>query len=257
MKRSYALPFAAALTVLAALPEASARSFADIKASGVLRVVSSGDLPPFIRVEAERHRGYEPELIDAVARSLGLKVSYQVVPPYQLIRELQEDRADIAIGALGITSTRENKVDFTIPTACAGVSVLSFDPKLQKHTDLVGKTIGVGAGSIMQAFVQKLPFEKKVTVYNSSKELIFAVMSKQVDATFAYTIMGPAVKAMYPKAPINFGPELWRVPIGMMTAEDNVSTRTTLNGAIHKYMQTNSYAFLTQRYFKEDVRCRG
>ncbi|ACO47772.1 transporter substrate-binding domain-containing protein [Deinococcus deserti] len=257
MKRPYLLPFFAALSALAVLPEASARTFADIKASGVLRVVSGGDLPPFIRVEAERHRGYEPELIEAVARSLGLTVSYQVVPPYQLIKELQEDRADIAIGALGITSTRENKVDFTMPTACAGVSVVSFDPKLQKHTDLVGKSIGVGAGSIMQAYVQKLPFEKKVTVYNSSKELIFAVMAKQVDATFAYTIMGPAVKSLYPKAPINFGPELWRVPIGFMTAEDNVTTRTTLNGAINRYMQSTGYAFLSQRYFKEDVRCRG
>ncbi|GGK18599.1 amino acid ABC transporter substrate-binding protein [Deinococcus malanensis] len=257
MKRSHMLPFAAALSVMGAFTEASARTYADIKASGVLRVVSGGDLPPFIRVDGQRHRGYEPEMIEAVARTLGLKVSYQVVPPYQLIKELQEDRADIAIGALGITSTRENKVDFTVPTACAGVSVVSFDPKLQMHTDLVGKSIGVGAGSIMQTYVQKLPFEKKVTVFNSTKELIFAVIAKQVDATFAYTIMGPGLKSMYPKAPINFGPELWRVPIGIMTAEDNITTRTTLNAAITKYLQSNSYAFLSQRYFKEDVRCRS
>ncbi|MFC4424960.1 substrate-binding periplasmic protein [Deinococcus navajonensis] len=257
MKRTSILPFAAALTVLSALPMASARTFAEIKASGVLRVASSGDLPPFTRVDGTRMRGYEPELLEAVARSLGLTVTYQVVPPYELVKELQADRADVAMGALGITSTRENKVDFTTPIACAGVSVASFDPKLKKHTDLVGKTIGVGADSIMQSYVQKLPFEKKVTVYSTSKELIYAVISRQVDATFAYSIMEPGVKAAFPKANISFGPELWRVPIGLMVREDNVTTRTALNGALAKYMAGNSYAFLSQKYFKEDVRCRN
>lgn len=244
-------------TALLAAPQAGARTLAEIKASGVLRVATSGDIPPFTVQEAGRFRGYEPELLEAVAAGLSVRVNYQQVPASQFIKLLQEDQVDVVIGALGITSTRENKVDFTVPTACAGVSVVSFDPKLQKYTDLAGKTIGVGAGSIMHSYVQKLPFEKKVNVYPSTGDVLYAVISRAVDATFAYTIMQPAAKKLFPKATLYFGPELWSVPIGMMVREDNSSTRLALNEALGRYMQGNAYAFLSQKYFRKDVRCKS
>jgi len=245
------------LLALLAAPHAEARTFAQIKASGVLRVATPGDLPPFSIVRGERYSGYEVEFLQSVAHDLGLKLSFQTVGGGELIKALQDDRADVAIGAMGITSTRENKVDFTVPTACAGVSVASLNPALQKHTDLAGKKIAVGSGSIMHSYVQKLPFEKQVNVYPTSGDVIYAVISKAVDATFAYTVMQPAVKRMFPKAEVYFGPELWSVPIGMMVREDNVTTRLALNAGISKYLQTNSYAFLTARHFGKDVRCKG
>ncbi|EYB68226.1 hypothetical protein DEIPH_ctg025orf0071 [Deinococcus phoenicis] len=250
------LPFlTAALLALLAAPHAEARTLAQIKASGVLRVATTGDMPPFTVVNAGRYSGFEPELLEAVASDLGVRVSYETARGDQFVRLLQEDRVDVAVGAQGITSTRENKVDFTVPTACAGVSVASMNPGLQKHTDLVGKTIAVSAGSIMQAYVQKLPFEKKVNVYPTVNDVIFAVISRGVDATFAYTVMQPAIKKMLPKAPLSFGPELWSVPIGMMVREDNASTRLALNASLTKLMQSGSYASLSLKHFGKDVRC--
>lgn len=256
MNRTLPLLLCLATATLAA-PQAGARTLAEIKASGVLRVATPGDLPPFTLHEAGRFRGYEPELPEAVAAGLGVRVDFQLAPASQLIKLLQDDQVDVAVGGLGITSTRENKVDFTVPTACAGVSVVSFDPKLQKHTDLVGKTIGVSTGSLMHSYVQKLPFEKKVNVYPSTGELLYAVISRAVDASFAYTIMQPAAKKIYPKATFYFGPELWSVPLGMMVREDNTSTRLALNEALSRYMQGNAYAFLSQKHFRKDVRCKS
>lgn len=91
----------------------------------------------------------------------------------------------------------------------------------------------------------------------TSRQLVYAVISRQVDATFAYSILETGIKAAFPKANIFFGPELWRVPIGLMVREDSVTTRTALNGALARYLGSNSYAFLSQQYFKEDVRCRS
>lgn len=247
----------ATLFALLAAPHAGARTFAQIKASGVLRVATPGDLPPFSIAGGGRYSGYEVEFLQAVAADLGLRLSFQTVGGGELIKALQEDRVDVAIGAMGITSTRENKVDFTVPTACAGVSVVSLNPSLQKHTDLAGKKIAVGSGSIMHTYVQKLPFEKQVNVYPTSGDVMFAVISRAVDATFAYTVMQPAAKRMFPKAEVFFGPELWSVPLGMMVREDNVSTRLALNAGISKYLQTNGYAFLTAKHFGKDVRCKS
>ncbi|WP_034383851.1 ABC transporter substrate-binding protein [Deinococcus sp. YIM 77859] len=245
------------LSSLLAVPHAQARTLAEIKASGVLRVATSGDVPPFTVMDGERFRGYEPELLEGAAKLLGVEVRFQAAPMDQLTRLLQEDKVDVALGAQAITSTRENRVDFTVPIACAGVSVVSLDPKLQKHTDLVGKTIAVGSGSVMQTYVQKLPFEKKVNVYPTNNDVTYAVISRAVDATFAYTVMQPAVKQLFPKANLHFGPELWNVRIGMMVREDNTTLRAALNEALSKYMNTNAYAFLTQKHFRRDVRCRS
>lgn len=223
----------------------------------MLRVATPGDLPSFSIQQGGRFQGYEPELMEAVARSLGVRVKFQQVSADQFIKLLQADEIDVAMGALAITSTRENKVDFTTPIACAGVSVVSLDPKIQKHTDLVGKTIGVGTGSVMHAYVQKLPFEKKVKVYSTNNDVNFALLSKAIDALFAYSVMEPAVKRIFPKAQFYFGPELWSVPIGMMVREDNVTTRLALNTAIQNYFATNSYAFLSSKHFGKDVRCKS
>ncbi|MPY65393.1 amino acid ABC transporter substrate-binding protein [Deinococcus sp. SDU3-2] len=255
--RRFLLSTLALAAGLTSLNVAEARTLAQIKQSGVLRVASPGDLPSFTVADGPRFTGYEIELLQAVAGTLGLKVEVQKVAADQLIKTLQDDRADVAVGALAVTSTRENKVDFTSPTACAGVSVVSLNPALQKHTDLAGKSIGVGAGSVMHSYVQKLPFEKHVKVYKSTGDLMYAVISKAVDASFAYTVMEPAAKRTFPKVKLHFGPELWSVPIGFMVREDNDSTRLALNAAIQNYFATNSYAFLSAKHFGKDVRCKG
>ncbi|MDL2343726.1 transporter substrate-binding domain-containing protein [Deinococcus sp. MIMF12] len=255
--RRFLLSTLALAAGLSSLNAAEARTLAQIKQSGVLRVATPGDLPPFTVADGTRFTGYEVELLQAVAASLGLKVELQKVAADGLIKALQDDRADVAVGALGVTSTRENRVDFTTPTACAGVSVASLNPALQKHTDLAGRSIGVGAGSIMHSYVQKLPFEKQVKVYKSTGDVLFAVLTKAVDATFAYTVMEPAIKRNYSKVKVYFGPELWSVPIGFMVREDNDSTRLALNAAIQTYFATNSYAFLSSKHFGKDVRCKS
>lgn len=256
MNRTLLTVLACAAALLTLTP-AQARTLAQIKESGVLRVATPGDVPPFSMQSEGRHFGFEVDLLNALAADLGVKVSYQVARIDQLAKLLQDDAVDVAISALGITSTRENKVDFTAPTGCLGVSVVSLDPKLNKHTDLEGKRIGVIAGSIMTSYVQKLPFEKKVNVYPNNNEVVIAVFSRAVDATIVYSVSEQVVKKLYPKAPVHFSPELWSVPIGMMVREDNDSTRLALNAGLSKAVQSGTYAGLSTRYFGKDVRCKS
>ncbi|MDB5044412.1 MAG: amino acid transporter substrate-binding protein [Deinococcus sp.] len=245
------------MTLLLTAPSAQARTLAQIRTSGVLRVATPADVPPFTLANAGKHFGFEVELLEALAADLGVKLSFEVARIDQLTTLLQEDRVDVAFSALGITSTRENKIDFTAPTACVGVSVISLDPKLNLHTDLKGKKIGVIAGSIMTSYVQKLPFEKQVNVYPSNNDVVMAVFSRAVDATVAYSVAEGMVKKLYPKANIHFGPELWSVPIGMMVRQDNNSTRLALNASLNKFQQGPAYAALSTKYFGRDLRCKG
>ncbi|ULH16738.1 ABC transporter substrate-binding protein [Deinococcus sp. KNUC1210] len=242
--------------VLAAFGGAQARPLSAIRADGTLRVIAPADLPPFSFTAGGADIGFEIELISSLAADMGLKVQVLHAPSNELFDALINDRADVALAALAITSTREQKVDFTQPTMCAGVSVISADPKLQLHTDLENKTIGVPAGTIMESYVRHLPFPKTVRVYGTVSDVTLALIAHQIDATFGYAVMKPSVERLYPKYPVVFGPVLYSVPIGMATAQDNSTLRSALNIAMIKVTRDGRYDKLSQKYFSADVRCK-
>ena len=244
------------LATLALTSAAQARSLNDILKDGTLRVATAADIPPFGFASGNTVTGFEVDLITAVAADMGLKVKLVPAPIDQLSKLLNSDSVDVAMSAQAITSTRENRVDFTTPTSCSAVSMVSTSPKLKTHTDLAGKTIVVGSGSIMQSFVQKLPFEKKVSVVPTSQDVMFSMISGQADATFMYSAMQPAIKQMFPKATLYFGPELWSVPQGLMIHEDATALRLRLNAGIQRLLGNGKYAAISTKYFGKDVRCK-
>lgn len=255
MKNTF-FPLLVTLTAISMATQAQARTFEDIKAGGVLRVVTPGDIPGFSMLVDGRYVGYEPELLNAVAASLGLQVSYQTAPADQFAKLLDNDQVDVAVGMLDITSTREKKGDFTISTACSGVAIASKLPELKKPGDLVGRRIAVVSGTLAQAFVQKLRFEKTVNVYPTYKDMMFAMLSGTNDATFTYTVLQGPLKRFVPKEEIYFGPQLWSIPMGMMVQQGNHTTRRALNQALAKFMKSGAYLDLSQKYFATDVRCK-
>ncbi len=244
------------LTTLALAASAQARTLSEIRAVGTLRVIAPDDLYPFTFVAGGANAGFEIELLSTIASDMGLKVEIQHAPSSALFGALQDEKADVALAALAITSTREQKVDFTQPTLCAGMSIISADPKLQATTDLQGKTLGVTSGTILESFVRHLDFPKTIKVYNNINDMTLALFSRQIDATFGYTIQKAFLTKLYPKYPVSFSPPLFSVPIGMATAEDNTSTRSALNIGLIKVMRDGRYDKLSQKYFGADVRCK-
>lgn len=243
-----------ALALVLGVPHAGARTLAQIKESGVLRVATPGDIPPFTMTLGTRFGGFEIELAKRLAGDLGVNVAYGRTRSDGLIRALQDDRADVA---LAHTSARENRTDFTRPTLCAGVSLVSLDAGLGEPRQLAGRTIGVSAGTVMQAYVHKFPFEKRVTVSSTNDDLIMGVLTRNVDATFAYSAMELAVRRQFPRVPVHFGPELWSVPLGLMLRQDNDSTRLALNASLDRLARAPASTALMTKYFGKDMRCKG
>lgn len=89
----------------------------------------------------DQFEGYAVDLIHEISRSLGFNYKIQLVPDGSygslnkmtgewngMIRELLEQRADLAIADLTITFEREQAVDFTTPFMNLGVSILYRKP---------------------------------------------------------------------------------------------------------------------------------
>jgi polar amino acid transport system substrate-binding protein len=235
---------------------AQARTLNAIRADGTLHVLAPTDLYPFTFVAAGANAGFEIELLTTIATDLDLKVDIQHAPSNALFQALQDDKADVAVAALAITSTREQKVDFTQPTLCATMSIISADPSLQVATDLQGKTLGVTSGTLLETYVKHLDFPKTIKVYNNISDMTLALFSKQIDATFGYSIQKSFLEKLYPKYPVMFSPPLFSVPVGMAIAQDNLGLRAALNIELIKLMHDGRYAKLSQKYFGADFRCK-
>lgn len=90
----------------------------------------------------DRFEGFGIELIERLASRLGFNFIFKLQEdgaygaPHKetgewngMIRELMDDRADLAITDLTITAERENAVDFTMPFMNLGISILFEKPK--------------------------------------------------------------------------------------------------------------------------------
>lgn len=89
-----------------------------------LRVVTR-DLEPFSFEKDGRRVGYAMELWNEIAREAGMEYEVTKVSTAQeMIDALVEKRADVGVGALSVTSSREQIIDFTQPFYNSGLQIV-------------------------------------------------------------------------------------------------------------------------------------
>ncbi len=103
-----------ALTLLAT--GAEARTWAEIKKSGTVKVATEGAFPPFNLMKGKTPTGFEVELAEALGKQLGLKVQWTVLPFDSLLIGLNQDRYDFVIASHGITPSGKRRWTFPVPT---------------------------------------------------------------------------------------------------------------------------------------------
>ena len=186
---------ASAHTAHAVVPEAAALLPADAKSKGTLTVATGEGYPPFEFYASDNTtlQGVDPELVSAVAESLGLKPDLKVLKFDAIIPGLQGGRYDAAAAAMGITPARNKVVDF-VSYFQGGTSIMfgKGNPKGLTLDTMCGHTIAVQKGTIyatdyMPTFVKKCADagQPAITVdtYPDQPSAALAVSSGRADAT--------------------------------------------------------------------------
>jgi len=186
---------AAAHTAHAVVPEAAALLPAPIKDKGTLTVATGEGYPPFefYAADGTTLQGVDPQVITAVAESLGLKADLKVLKFDGVIPGLQAGRYDVAAIAMGITPARNKVVDF-VSYFQGGTSIMmpTGNPKGLTLDTMCGYTIAVQKGTIyatdyMPAFDKKCTDggQPAITIqtYPDQPSAALAVSSSRADAT--------------------------------------------------------------------------
>jgi len=171
---------------------AHADALDDIKSRGTIIVAIDPTFPPFeFTDESGKVVGYDPELIEAVAEGLGVKVEYQVMAFSGIIPGLIAGAFDMT-PTLNVTAERAGKIDYVIPTASSVNAVLAIEGGAvtsAKIEDLAGKTCAVKQTTqpeqMMMAFNEKLAADGKPEVellgFETIEQTIAALAEKRAD----------------------------------------------------------------------------
>lgn len=184
--RRKAVSFAICLVASIGAHSASrADQLENIKAKGVLRCGVVANSVPFSQVDENRKQvGYDLDMCEEVAKSLGVKVENVIVAGSARIQDLIQDRIDISASAITITPARAEQVDFSQPYFRTGVVIGIPDskPELKSLSALAGKRISVTEGGLSgQTVTEKVP-NSRVIGFPTTASSFLALEQGKVDA---------------------------------------------------------------------------
>lgn len=108
-----------------ALAEAPATSQAPHADAGRTLTVGVRENPPFVMRDASgQFSGIAIELWEAIAQSMGVQTRYLLAEDIDsLLAGIEQHRFDVGVGALTVTATRADQVDFTQPFYHGGIGI--------------------------------------------------------------------------------------------------------------------------------------
>jgi polar amino acid transport system substrate-binding protein len=255
-RRAMMTTFALALTLGAAMPErADARSLEEAKASGKLIVGVSGDNPPFGFIDTSgTQKGYDAEIAEAFAKSLGLQVQYAQLSLAARIPSLLAQKVDILIAGLGMTEERAKSVQFTVPYLETKMYVVgNKDTKITSPADLASVSVGTPRSSTLDTLLSAVaPKSTDIRRFDDDSATIQSLLSGQVTAIAANQF---AVDRLESLAPGTYENKIviGGVWYGAATRPGEKDWNKAFNDFFQSYKTTDEYRALFKKWIKNDV----
>ena len=138
-------------------------TLAEVKKRGELTTATEMQFPPFDISDNGVYKGLDRDLVDAVAKEMGVKVSYLDLPWTSVLPGLEAKKFDLCIAPVTITKERMKRYAFSVPIADATAALMkrANNSSIMKPEDIAGKTVGGQKGTSqveqLKAFAAKLP----------------------------------------------------------------------------------------------------
>jgi polar amino acid transport system substrate-binding protein len=180
---------AASSALFGATRAAFADTLEEIKKRGVLSTATEMQFPPFDISDNGTYKGLNRDLVDAVGKEMGLKVTYLDLPWTSVLPGLEAKKFDLCIAPVTITKERMKHYAFTVPIADATAALMkrADDKSIMKPEDIAGKTVGGQKGTSQVAqlkeFAAKLPKPVEVKEYVDNNQASADLAAGRVDAT--------------------------------------------------------------------------
>lgn len=254
-RRSFMIAAACAVTGVIALfgapADAQAATLAEIKQKGVITFGMTTDQPPFSYINASgQNEGYEIDIMQLMAKDLGVKAVYVPITSANRIPLLLTGKVDMLICGLGIYADRAKVIHYVAPYAWSVSAV--YGPKgssVARLQDLSGKTIGVEKGSSLDKFLtDSAPKDANIQRYDDASSAAQALLSGQIEYLGFYS---PLFVAIDKAAPGKFASKIAieEQAVGMAVSPQSKELGQWAGAFWTRYVKDGVADTLYQKYF--------
>lgn len=203
-----AAPAAAATTAPAAAPAAAAATgptIDRIKKAGKLVVLQDATFRPMeFKDESGNIVGFDVDMADAFAKSLGVKLEVQNINWDGIFVALTQGKGDMILSSVTITDERKKSMAFSQPYYAAGqvIAVPATDTTIKGPNDLKGKTVAVQIDTTGQEAAEKIDGIKEIRKFDGGAETMLAVEQGKVDASVMDVMVALDFAKTHPKVKV-------------------------------------------------------
>ncbi len=175
-----------------------------IKERGYIVVATSPDWPPFQFIDPKTNQlvGYEVDLMEAIAKKLGIEVRWKTMDFDAIIAAVKNKEVDLGVSGFSVTPERLEEVLFTMPHIVTEVQLIMTKERAQELgittlsslEDIAkyGIVVGTGSGTTQEAELLDLVKAGKIDSSQVKSYTDFGVALEDmkagnIDAVYAET----------------------------------------------------------------------
>lgn len=213
--------------------------------SKIYKVGTTAEYAPFESLENGEIVGYDVDVIDAVAKKIGMKYEWKDMNFDGLISALQLKKIDIVIAGISSTPEREKVVNFSIPYYQSKMAYLMNKNNPMTMENLKGKTYGVDLGTSYETTVRGIE-GAEVIPFSSTAGTLLALKSQKVDCI----VVGEVVANEY----VEKNPELEIFGYGdgetcsIAFNKDDIGLKENFNKALEELEKDGTLKKLQEKY---------
>lgn len=226
----------------------------ELIAPGTLTVGSDIPFPPFEFGKAPNYDGFDIDLVNELAKDLGLEVNIEDTAFDTIFTDVAQGKFDMVASASTITPEREQQVDFSDPYYEAEQALLVPEGSdITSVEALEGLTVGAQDGTTGEAYAKNETNAASVRGFPNGPAAIAALRNGQVEATI---IDQPVAQDAIDKGEGGF--ELaTTIPTGelygLAFAQDTPALLAAVNDSLASMKEDGRLNDLYQKWFKIDA----
>jgi len=224
---------------------------------GELVVGTSGNMSPMTRAidDGKTAVGFDMDLAQTMAKSLGVELVIKVIPFEKLIPALQDGDIDLIISNMTITPERNAQVAFAGPYFISGKCLVTkkaalANAKKEELNDTKNKMV-VLRGTTDEKFVNVVMPNVKVTLVDTQEEAVTMVRELKVSALLTEF---PICKSVITSNPndnfVSVFSKLTYEPIGVAVAPENTHLLNWTQNFLTRAKDVGLTEVLATKWFK-------
>nr|WP_297458035.1 amino acid ABC transporter substrate-binding protein [uncultured Halomonas sp.] len=222
-----------------------------------LKVGMSGRYFPFTFVEQDQLKGFEVDVMKAIADRIGVEVQFVTANFSGLFGMLESGRIDTIANQITLTDERREAYAFTQPYVYDGAQVVTREgnDEIDGVEDLRGKTVAVNLGSNFESLLRELPYADEIEIRTYESNLEQDTALGRVDAFVMDRVSASQVIKEKPLPLELAGKPFSEIhnALPFRDTDEGRALRDRVDAALTELKEDGTLAAISQEWFGNDI----